>query len=159
MQTSTWSLGCADRCPTVLRHVSSCDAQLAPLVRRIADQDREAIIGLHAVLWTRVVCDLHAMLPDRADADAVATGTFLEIWLLARFHTDPGADICAWIDGILVRRAAERVQTMNAGPCHDGGSSASTRGWPSSTVLAHEYDRLTARALAAVLGSRAVVRT
>ena len=151
MQPSTSSSGCADWRHTVLRHVSGCDAQLAQLVRRIADGDRGAIIGLHALLWARVVSDLHAMLPDRADADAVATATFLEIWLLARFHTDPGADACVWIDGILARRAAERVQTVNAGPCHNGGSSPATQGRPSSNVLAHEYNRLTACALAAVL--------
>ena len=151
MQTNTSSSGSADCRHTVLQHVSGCDSQLAPLVRRIADNDRDGIVGLHAVLWARAVGDLHAILPDLADAEAVATATFLEIWLLARFHTDPGADVCVWIDGILVRRAAERVQTVNAQPVHDGRSPCFTWAGPSWTALAQEYDRLTARALASVL--------
>ena len=151
MQASCTSSDSADCRRTVLRHMSGCDTQLAALVRRIADKDRDAIIGLHGRLWARVVGDLHAMLPDRADADAVATATFLEIWLLARFHTDPSADICTWIDGILVRRVAERVQTLNGEP---RGFCAATEERHPWTALAHEYDRLTARALAEVLGSR-----
>jgi DNA-directed RNA polymerase specialized sigma24 family protein len=108
---------------------------LIGLVRRVARTDRSAFTSLYQALAPAVAADLRAALPDPADAAAITSATFVEVWWLARFHTASDTDVPVWITGIATRRAAERLPAA---------------GHPSSPMPAI-HDRRNELALAALL--------
>jgi DNA-directed RNA polymerase specialized sigma24 family protein len=82
--------------------------RLVRLVRRVARTDRAAFANLYDTLSPRISIQLRLMLPNQADAAAISSATFLEVWWLARFHVAHGTDVLRWAAGIAERRGAER---------------------------------------------------
>jgi len=82
---------------------------LIDLVRQVADADRRAFARLYEALAPAVAGNLRAAMPDPADAAAITSATFVEVWWLARFHAAAGTDVSEWIMAIAARRAAERL--------------------------------------------------
>jgi RNA polymerase sigma-70 factor (ECF subfamily) len=112
------------------------------LVGRVAAGDKGAFRCLYAFLAMRVWCAAVATLPDRVHAPAVTRSTFVELWHLARHHTNRShanrshASTRAWIAAITARQIDDRLRTVNApGPLFD------------------EYDRHVHRELADLLGA------
>jgi DNA-directed RNA polymerase specialized sigma24 family protein len=83
--------------------------ELIALVRHVAAADRQDFARLYQALAPVIRADLRAALPDPAESAAITSATFVEVWWLARFHTAPGTDVSAWITGIAIRRAGERL--------------------------------------------------
>ena len=81
---------------------------LIDLVRQVADADGRAFARLYHALAPAVAGNLRPTLPDPADAAAVVSATFVEVWLLARFHAAAGTDVPTWVAAIATRRAGER---------------------------------------------------
>jgi DNA-directed RNA polymerase specialized sigma24 family protein len=77
------------------------------LVRRVALEDRSALDELHIALSTQLLQHLRSNLPDPAHAESFVNATFFEVWLMARFHTAPDTDVCAWIGTIVARRVGD----------------------------------------------------
>ncbi len=82
---------------------------LLALVRRVAEQDHVAFAHLYDAVAGHLLEVIHSMVPDPQRAAAVASATFVEVWLLARFHTDADADIFVWLINIAARRIADRL--------------------------------------------------
>ena len=120
---------------------------LIALVQQVARADRRALARLHDRLAPAVAQSLRAVVPDPAEAAAITSATFVEVWLLARFHT-ADTDVPAWILGIALRRAGERLP---AGPGTGTGDPASAARRPSFSPVQTMQDRRHARTLAALL--------
>jgi DNA-directed RNA polymerase specialized sigma24 family protein len=86
-------------------------SRLLALVRSVAHADRHAFTRLYHALAPTIATELCATVPNPADVAAISSATFVEVWWLARFHTAPDTDVSAWITGIAVRRAVERIPT------------------------------------------------
>ncbi len=85
------------------------DGRLLRLVCRIAVKDRVAFAELYDVASAQLLDEIRLIVsgPDRAAS--IVSAAFVEVWSLARFHTDPGFDIYAWLwRASPYRRAAER---------------------------------------------------
>ena len=81
---------------------------LNALIGRIAAGDRAALRTLYTALADIVAGEVRRALTDPAEVQAAVCSTFVEVWWLARFHTQPNADIPAWIAFVAGQRAAER---------------------------------------------------
>lgn len=77
------------------------------LIRRIADDDRDAFVELFARCSGLVSRRLRRQVLDRYRVSVVLAGTFVEVWWLARCHVDPDTNVMAWIDEIVQRRVAD----------------------------------------------------
>jgi RNA polymerase sigma-70 factor (ECF subfamily) len=84
------------------------------LVRRVADADKGAFVQLYRAFAPEVAAHLRITALDPANAAAITSATFVEVWWLARFHTAPDTDVSAWITGIASRRAGERTPLSNS---------------------------------------------
>jgi RNA polymerase sigma-70 factor (ECF subfamily) len=87
---------------------------LIALVRRVAHADKRAFTQLYNELAPDVAAELRVAAPDPADAAAITSATFVEVWWLARFHTAQDTDVSAWVTGIAGRRAGERTPLSNS---------------------------------------------
>ena len=81
---------------------------LLRLVQQVAIGDRTALADLYRVLSSALVEVLRGQAVDSADAAAVVSATFNEVWWMARFHISADADIHAWMVDMVRRRAADR---------------------------------------------------
>jgi hypothetical protein len=112
--------------------------------------------ALHDAMSVEVRTRIGPRLTDPAAA-SVTSAVFLEVWMLARFHTTPGIDVHGWILGIADRRAGERggdrrAGRSTAGPVDDGlGVNPQTRWW--AAMLAVD-DRRADLALTALLAAQ-----
>lgn len=77
------------------------------LVRRIADDDRDAFGELFDRCSGQVWRCLGRQVVDPHRAGRVLAGTFVEVWWLAGCHVDQGTDVVAWIEEIVARRVAD----------------------------------------------------
>ncbi|WP_203790802.1 hypothetical protein [Paractinoplanes rishiriensis] len=77
------------------------------LVRRIADDDREALCELFDRCSGLVARRLRRQVSDPHRAGGVLAGAFVEVWRLAAHHVDPGTDVVAWVEEIVQRRVAD----------------------------------------------------
>jgi len=77
------------------------------LIRRIADDDRDAFAELFDLCSGPVSSGLRDQVSDRHRAAGILAGTFTEVWWLAGCHVDPDTDVMAWIDEIVQRRVAD----------------------------------------------------
>ena len=133
--------GNADQQTTLAHHT------LISLVHQVARADRHAFACLYERLAPAVVKSLHVAVPDPVEATAITAATFVEVWLLARFHTAADTDVPAWILGIAIRRAGER---WPAEARTGTGDSASAAPRPSLSPQAIQ-DRRNVLALAVIL--------
>jgi DNA-directed RNA polymerase specialized sigma24 family protein len=122
------------------------ESPLLPLVRRIADEDTRAFADLHDAVSATILGKLQSPTRDPAEAAAIASATFVEVWSMARFHSAPGTDVDAWLANIVARRSADR--DVNAGPSADPSDVAGHR-TPCAAIVDH--DRQTLLTLAALL--------
>ena len=83
-------------------------------MRRVAHADKRAFTQLYNELAPDVAAELRVAAPDPADAAAITSATFVEVWWLARFHTAQDTDVSAWVTGIAGRRAGERTPLSNS---------------------------------------------
>ena len=107
---------------------------LNALIGRIAAGDRGALRTLYLALADIVAGEVRRTLSDPAEVRPAVCATFVEVWLLARFHTGPDADIPAWIAFVARQRAAERV--LAAAPPQPGAKVVSYDPDLSRVVLA-----------------------
>ena len=77
------------------------------LVRRIADDDRDAFCELFDRCSGPVWLYLGRQVVDPYRAAGVFAGTFVEVWWLAGCHVGQGTDVLAWIEQIVRRRVAD----------------------------------------------------
>ena len=77
-------------------------------MRQIAAADRTAFAELYDVLSPALIAVARSQALDHADAAAVVSAAFNEVWWMARFHTAADADIRAWTTDVVMRRARER---------------------------------------------------
>jgi hypothetical protein len=86
-----------------------CDGpeRLRWLVRRIADNDRDAFCELFDRCSGLVSRRLRHQVSDLHRAAGVLAGTFVEVWWLAGAHVDPATDVAMWIEEIVQRRVAD----------------------------------------------------
>jgi DNA-directed RNA polymerase specialized sigma24 family protein len=82
-------------------------AHLRWLVRRIADDDRDAFAEFFDRLAGSVSSALHRQVSDPDQVAGVVAGTFVEIWWLAGGHVDADTDVLAWITEIVGRRVVD----------------------------------------------------
>jgi DNA-directed RNA polymerase specialized sigma24 family protein len=87
---------------------------LAALVGRVAQADRDAFTRMYETLSPAVITSLRGALLNPADVTAVAAATFIEVWWLARHHTDRATDVYAWVIGIATRRTSEHLRSSAA---------------------------------------------
>jgi DNA-directed RNA polymerase specialized sigma24 family protein len=120
---------------------------MVALVQAVARGDRSAFVDLHDALLSDVVAQIGRTTLEPADAAAIASATFVEVWSLARFHAGEDANVRGWILGIAARRAAGRLR---------GGE---LRGEPGAAARRHRRqetdsstDRRAELLLAALLG-------
>ena len=90
------------------RQVPAARPRPAGLARQVAHGDRSALVGLHDALAPDVLRTIRRRLPDAAESMSVLRATFVEVWRMARYHTNDGA-VRGWVTGVADRRAAERV--------------------------------------------------
>jgi len=86
---------------------SDRSSHLVSLVRRVADEDRAAFAELHGRLAARLTEHLRSAALTPRFAKAIVAATFVEVWWLARYHTDPQTDVFAWLTAIAQRRTEE----------------------------------------------------
>jgi hypothetical protein len=92
------------------------------LIRRIADDDRDAFCELFDRCSGRVSSGLRRHVSDRHRVAGVLAGTFVEVWWLAGCHVDPDTDVVVWIDEIVQRRVADsRPAALSAAICASPG--------------------------------------
>jgi hypothetical protein len=105
-------------------------ARLRWLLRRVADDDRDAFGELFNRVSGPVSSRVRRQVPDPIRAAGVVAGTFVEVWWLAGGHVDPDTDVMAWINKIVRRRVAEcwPLALPAAGPVV-GASAAITALW------------------------------
>lgn len=77
------------------------------LLRRIADDDRDAFAELFHRVSGPLSSRLRRQVSDPHRVAGVVAGTFLEVWWLAGSHVDPDTDVMAWINEIVQRRVAD----------------------------------------------------
>ena len=77
------------------------------LIRRIADDDRDAFGELFTRVSGPVLSVLLQQVTDPVRVAGVVAGTFVEVWWLAGGRVDPDTDVMAWITGIVGRRVAD----------------------------------------------------
>ena len=123
------------------------------LVRRIASEDHAAFAALYDALSGPLLRELRSSTSDEVDASAIASGTFVEVWSMARFHATPDTDVCAWVSDIAARRTADR-RPLAAARSHarartHGPDAPGRRPWLAAA--AHSHDRQTKIALADLL--------
>jgi DNA-directed RNA polymerase specialized sigma24 family protein len=82
-------------------------AHLRWLVRRIADDDRDAFGEFFDRLAGSVSSALHRQLSDPDQVAGVVAGTFVEVWWLAGGHVGADTDVLAWITEIVGRRVVD----------------------------------------------------
>ena len=123
------------------------------LVRRIASEDHAAFAALYDALSAPLLRELRSSTSDEVDASAIASGTFVEVWSMARFHATPDTDVCAWVSDIAARRTADRrplaAARSRAGARTHGPDAPGRRPWLAAA--AHSHDRQTKIALADLL--------
>jgi DNA-directed RNA polymerase specialized sigma24 family protein len=85
------------------------------LVDAVAQGDRAAFGVLYRALSPRLLPGLYTRLGDPGLARRVLTGTFIEVWRLAR-HRVPARAADAWIAAIAEHRATEQLRLIGAGP-------------------------------------------
>ena len=134
--------------------------RLFALIRRVGGGDRRAFAALHDAMSVEVRTRIGTRLTDPAAA-SVTTAVFIEVWMLARFHTAPGTNVNGWVLDIADRRTGERRGDRHAGQSaagtHDGpGVDAQTLWW--AAMLAVD-DRRADLALTALLGRSPVLLT
>jgi DNA-directed RNA polymerase specialized sigma24 family protein len=128
-------------------------ANLICLVRRIATEDHVAFGELYDALSAPLLRELRSSTSDVVDASAIASGTFVEVWSMARFHATPDMDVYAWVSDIAARRTADR-RPLAAARSH---AEATTHGPdapgrpPWLAAAADSHDRHTNLALADLL--------
>lgn len=81
--------------------------RLLALVRQVGGGDRPAFAALHDAMSIDVRTQIRRRLTDPAAA-SVTSAVFVEVWMLARFHTTPETNVRGWVLGIADRRAGER---------------------------------------------------
>jgi DNA-directed RNA polymerase specialized sigma24 family protein len=77
------------------------------LLRRVADDDRDAFGELFHRVSGPVSSRVRRQVPDPIRAAGVVAGTFVEVWWLAGCHVDPDTEVMAWINNIVRRRVAD----------------------------------------------------
>jgi hypothetical protein len=82
-------------------------ARLLMLVRRMAENDRNAFSRFYDALLPEVTATVRPLRDNPVGADEVIAATFVEAWQSADLHIGPGSDVAAWIDEVAARRAAE----------------------------------------------------
>ena len=127
--------------------------RLFALIRRVGGGDRRAFAALHDAMSVEVRTRIGTRLTDPAAA-SVTTAVFIEVWMLARFHTTPGTDVNGWVLDIADRRTGERRGDRRAGRPTSGthdlpGVNPQTQWW--AAMLAVD-DRRADLALTALLG-------
>jgi hypothetical protein len=123
---------------------SNLPETLNVLIGRIAAGDRAALRTLHFVLGDIVAAEVRRTLSDPVEVHAAVCSTFVEVWWLARFHTDSDADIPAWITFVAGLRTVERKRLISSPQ-------------PGATVVSYDPD-ISRVALAGLLGHDAPVR-
>jgi len=134
--------------------------RLFALVRQVGGGDRRAFAALHDAMSVEVRTRVGPRLTDPAAA-SVTTAVFIEVWMLARFHTTPGTNVNGWVLGIADRRAGERRGDRSTGrpppATHDlPGVNPQTLWW--AAMLAVD-DRRAELVLTALLGRSPVPLT
>jgi hypothetical protein len=130
--------------------------RLFALIGRVGSGDRRAFAALHDAMSVEVRTRVGPRLTDPAAA-SVTTAVFIEVWMLARFHTTPGTDVNAWVLGIADRRAGERCAGRPLPATHDlPGVDPHTPWW--AAMLAAD-DRRADLVLTALLGHSPVLQT
>ncbi|WP_203789182.1 RNA polymerase sigma factor [Paractinoplanes rishiriensis] len=87
------------------------------LIRRIADDDRDAFVELFDWCSGEVTRRLRRQMSDPDRAAAILAGTFVEVWWLAGCHVDPDTDVIAWIEEIAQRRVADSRPDAASSAC------------------------------------------
>lgn len=85
------------------------------LVDAVAQGDRAAFGVLYRALSPRLLPGLYTLLGDPRLARRVLTGTFIEVWRLARYRV-PARAADAWIAAVAEHRATEQLRLVGAGP-------------------------------------------
>ena len=129
-------------------------AHLLWLVRRIAIEDHDAFADLYDALSVQLLDELRSTISDPADAETIASATFVEVWSLARFHATSDTDVYSWVRDIAARRAADRRPVVDV--CsqvdapEDRPKAPGTRSWWAAVAARHErYPDLVLAALLA----------
>ncbi|GAA2574525.1 hypothetical protein GCM10010435_57630 [Winogradskya consettensis] len=84
------------------------------LVSRIAAGDPAALRMLYGALCEAAYREIQRVLSHPHDVEAVVQATFVEVWWLARYHTQ-NDDIPAWVTAVAAHRAAERHRVVTSG--------------------------------------------
>jgi hypothetical protein len=105
---------------TVSEEASPTD-RLRHLIVRIACRDRAAFRALYDDTCGRVRDGLESRLGDTTWAAGVLVATYVEVWWLAGWHTDPGCDTVAWMNDIVKRRVAEGPPVVGCAETGLGG--------------------------------------
>ena len=104
----------AERPPKNVCHcrtpVPSMDGRdyLVNLVQQIANENHDAFTALYQVLSPALRTIAQSRIFEPLDAAAVLSATFVEVWRMARFHTNSDTDVYAWATDIVLRRATDR---------------------------------------------------
>jgi hypothetical protein len=86
------------------------------LVRRIADNDRDAFGELFDRVAAPMSNAVSRKVPDPVRVAGIVAGALVEVWWLAGGHVDPDTDVPAWITGIVNRRVGD---SESPGPVPD----------------------------------------
>jgi hypothetical protein len=95
---------------------SGSAAHLRWLVRRIADNDRDAFGELFDRVASPMSNAVSRQVPDPVRVARIVAGAFVEVWWLAGGHVDPDTDVPAWITEIVNRRVED---SESPGPVPD----------------------------------------
>jgi hypothetical protein len=127
-------------------------AYLGRLVDRVADKDRAAFADLYDALSPQLLGEIRAASTCAARAVAILSATFVEVWMLARFHASADDDVEAWIADITIRRTMNRRFDEHAPVAERAaGSVVSPRRPNWSSAATDSYDRQYVLCLAALL--------
>jgi len=108
------------------------------LVDRIAVGDRAAFRSLYALLSRRIWRAAVKALSCPVDARAATRSTFVEVWRMARYHTnEPVSDLHEWVAAVAAGQIGDRLRTLDA-----------------PRAFLHDYDRHVHCELTELLGPR-----
>jgi DNA-directed RNA polymerase specialized sigma24 family protein len=125
------------------------------LVRAVARGDRSAFVDLHDALLSDVVAQIGRTPLEPADAVAIASATFVEVWSSARSHAGDDTNVRGWVVGIAARRAGDRLRGGDLR--REPGAAAARQRWRRAADSS--ADRRAELLLAALLGRPANATT
>ncbi|WP_153394474.1 ECF RNA polymerase sigma factor SigK [Ornithinicoccus halotolerans] len=89
-------------------------AELAVLVRAVAEGDQDAFARFYDLTTPRVFGLVVRVLRDRAQAEEVTQEVYLQVWRLADSYDADRGSALAWLLTLAHRRAVDRVRSAQA---------------------------------------------